>query len=89
MYFKLGCYKVRLVIWNFVSWVELFVLVKIIEIIINVELKVVNFEYFVYFGIVGGGLIGNIFFFEYLVFFIVLIDIGICFSYDWCFGDVV
>lgn len=56
------------------------------EYIINVLLRVMYFEYFVYLGVVGGGLMGNMILFEYLVFFSIIQDMGICLKYDWNYG---
>lgn len=63
---------VRLIIWNFVSCVELIVFVDVIEYIGNVFFKVLYFKYLVYLGVLGGGLIRDMFLFEYLVFFVIM-----------------
>lgn len=63
---------VRLIIWNFVSCVELIVFVEVIEYISNVFFKVLYFKYLVYLGVLGGGLIRDMFLFEYLVFFVIM-----------------
>lgn len=63
---------VRLIIWNFVSCVELIVFVNVIEYISNVFFKVLYFKYLVYLGVLGGGLIRDMFLFEYLVFFVIM-----------------
>lgn len=63
---------VRLIIWNFVSCVELIVFVDVIEYISNVFFKVLYFKYLIYLGVLGGGLIRDMFLFEYLVFFVIM-----------------
>lgn len=86
-YSKPGCYKAKLIIWNFVSRVELSAPVEIIEKITNASLKAVHSNYSVHPGASGGGPNGNTFPFEYPVSFLVAQDTGTCLQYDWLYGD--
>ena len=86
-YSRPGCYKAKLIIWNFVSRVELSAPVQIIQPIINAELKASNSEYSVHPGSSGRGPTGNTFPFEYPVSFTITQDNGTCLTYDWSFGD--
>ena len=82
-----GCYKAKLIIWNFVSRVELWAPVEIIELITNAELRALHSKYSAHPGTSGGSPTGNTFPFEYPVSFTVTQDTGTCLMYDWSFGD--
>lgn len=84
-----GCYTAKLIIWNFVSRVELTAPVDIIEHISNASLTSVHSEYSAHPGTLGGGPTENTFPFEYPVSFAVTQDTGTCLKYDWKYGDYV
>lgn len=82
-----GCYKAKLIIWNFVSRVELTAPVDILEHISNPSLKAMHSKYSAHPGTAGGGPTGNTFPFEYPVSFAITQDTGTCLKYDWNYGD--
>ena len=87
LYAKPGCYKAKLIIWNFVSRVELLAPVEIIETITNAQLKAMHSKYSAHPGSSGGGQLGNTFPLEYPVSFTVTQDTGTCLKYNWSYGD--
>lgn len=86
-YSRPGCYKAKLVIWNFVSRVELTAPVDIIEHISNASIKAMQSKYSAYPGTSGRGPSENTFPFEYPVSFSITQDTGTCLKYDWKYGD--
>lgn len=88
-YSRPGCYMAKLIIWNFVSRVELIAPVDLIEHINNASLKSVHSEYYAYPGTLGGGPAGDMFPFEYPVSFAITQDTGTCLKYDWNYGDYI
>ena len=88
-YSRPGCYKAKLIIWNFVSRVELTAPVDIIEHISNASLNAMHSKYSAHPGTPGGGPTGNTFPSEYPVSFAITQDTGTCLKYDWKYGDFV
>ena len=86
-YFKPGCYKAKLVIWNLVSRVELSAPIEVIEAITKAQLKAVHSKYSAHPGTAGRGPAGKTFPFEYPVSFAVTTDTGSCLRYNWSYGD--
>lgn len=88
-YSRPGCYTAKLIIWNFVSRVELTAPVDVIEHISNASLKALHSKYSAYPGTLGGGPTGDMFPFEYPVSFAIIQDTGTCLKYDWNYGDYI
>ena len=88
-YARPGCYTAKLIIWNFVSRVELTAPVDVIEHISNASLKPVHSKYSAHPGTLGGGPTGDMFPFEYPVSFAITQDTGTCLKYDWNYGDYI
>lgn len=88
-YSRPGCYTARLIIWNFVSRVELTAPVDVIEHISNASLKALHSKYSAHPGALGGGPIRDMFPFEYPVSFAITQDTGTCLKYDWNYGDYI
>ena len=88
-YSRPGCYTARLIIWNFVSRVELTAPVDIKEHISNVSLKALHSKYSAHPGALGGGPTGDMFPFEYPVSFAIMQDTRTCLKYDWNYGDYI
>ena len=84
---KPGCYKAKLIVWNFVSRVELTAPVEILEHISNPSLKAMHSKHSAHPGTSGGGPTGNTFPIEYPVSFAITQDTGTCLKYDWNYGD--